>query len=145
MINNSLILNILWLDSMPDNVDHWLKSSTRLRRSLQRYDPSLEYMMLSNENEPVTLKEARSCDQNSKWEVASQEETKASQSLRSHGLQSHHPCHRQIKAIISRHCRCLPHFGDLSILDRFRLKIFQSKKLQYIWLENFACIDNKIL
>ena len=33
--------------------------------------------MLTNENDPVTLKEARSYEQNSKWEVASQEETKA--------------------------------------------------------------------
>ena len=73
--------------------------------------------MLSNENEPVTLKEARSCDQNSKWEVASQEETKASQSLRSHGLQSHHPCRLQIKANVSYCCKCFPHFKDISILD----------------------------
>ena len=113
------------------NVDHWLKSSTRLRRSLQSYNLSLEYMILTNEDEPVTLKEVRPCDQNSKWEVALQEETKASLALR-----SQHPWHWQIKAIISPHCRCLLHFSDLSILDQSRLKIFQRPKLQYIWLEN---------
>ena len=36
---------------------------------------------------------------------------------RPHGPRSHHPCHQQIKAIISRHRRCFPRFGDLSLLD----------------------------
>ena len=34
-----------------------------------------------------------------------------------HGPRPQHPCHRQIKAIISRHLRCFPHFEDISILN----------------------------
>ena len=37
--------------------------------------------------------------------------------LRSHGPQSHHPCYRQIKAIISRHHECFPHFEEIFFLD----------------------------
>ena len=48
---------------------------------------------------------------------------------RPHGPQPQHPCHRQIKAIISRHHRCFPCFRDLSILDRPMLEIFRKKKL----------------
>ena len=51
---------------------------------------------------------------------------------RPHGPQPQHPCHRQIKAIISRHRRCFPRFGDISILDRPMLEIFRRQKLQYI-------------
>ena len=51
---------------------------------------------------------------------------------RPHGPQPQHPCHRQIKAIISRHRRCFPHFGDLSILGRPMLEIFRRQKLQFI-------------
>ena len=50
---------------------------------------------------------------------------------RSHGPRPRNPCHRQIKAIISRHRRCFPHFGDISILDRPMLEIFRRQKLQY--------------
>ena len=49
-----------------------------------------------------------------------------------HGPRPQHPCHRQIKAIISHHRRCFPRFGDLSILDRSMLWIFRRQKLQYI-------------
>ena len=51
---------------------------------------------------------------------------------RPHGPRPRHPCHRQIKATISRHRRCFPCFGDISILDRPMLEIFRSQKLQYI-------------
>ena len=51
---------------------------------------------------------------------------------RFHGPQPQHPCHRQIKAIICRHRRCFPRFGDISILDRPMLEIFRRQKLQYI-------------
>ena len=51
---------------------------------------------------------------------------------RSHGRQPQHPCHRQIKTIISRYRRCFPRFGDHSILDRPMLEIFWRQKLQYI-------------
>ena len=51
---------------------------------------------------------------------------------RPHGPRPQHPCHWQIKAIISHHRRCFPRFGDLSILDRSMLWIFRRQKLQYI-------------
>ena len=50
---------------------------------------------------------------------------------RPHGPRPRHPCHRQIKAIISRHRRCFPRFGDISILDRPMIEIFRRQKLQY--------------
>ena len=46
---------------------------------------------------------------------------------RPHGPRPQHPCHQQIKATISRHRRCFPRFGDLSILDRPMLKSFEEK------------------
>ena len=46
-----------------------------------------------------------------------------------HEPQPQHPCHRQIKAIISCHRRCFPHFEDLSILDRPMPEIFRRQKL----------------
>ena len=52
---------------------------------------------------------------------------------------------RHIKAIISCHRRCFPRFGDLSFLDSPMREIFQIQKLQYIWLENLTCTNNKIL
>ena len=36
----------------------------------------------------------------------------------------HHTCHRQIKTIISPHCRCFPLVEDLSILVQPMLEIF---------------------
>ena len=38
------------------------------------------------------------------------------------GPLSQHPCHRQIKAIISRPRRCFPRFEDISILDHMYRK-----------------------
>ena len=48
---------------------------------------------------------------------------------RPHGPRPQHPCHRQIKAIISHHRRCFPHYGDISILDQPMLEIFRRQKL----------------
>ena len=45
----------------------------------------------------------------------------------SHEPQSHHPCHRHIKAIISHHHKCFPCFGDLSFLYWRMLRIFRRK------------------
>ena len=41
---------------------------------------------------------------------------------RPHGPRPQHPCHRQIKAIISRPRRCFPRFEDISILDHMYRK-----------------------
>ena len=57
---------------------------------------------------------------------------------------SHHPCHWQIKAIISRHCRCLPCLGDLCTLELPMLEIFWRQKVQYIWLENLRYQDSLV-
>ncbi|MCO5548301.1 hypothetical protein L7F22_001758 [Adiantum nelumboides] len=65
------------VDPLPDNVDHWVRGSTRPRRTVSRYDPSLHYIMLTDEGEPLTYKEAKTCEHNSKWELAMQEEIKA--------------------------------------------------------------------
>ena len=46
--------------------------------------------------------------------------------LRSCGPQSHHPCHWQIKSIISHHHECFPQFGSIFVLDRV---IFQRPQL----------------
>ncbi|MCO5614561.1 hypothetical protein L7F22_068844 [Adiantum nelumboides] len=65
------------VDPLPDNVDHWVRRSTRPRRTVSRYDPSLHYIMLTDEGEPLTNKEAKTCEHSSKWELAMQEEIKA--------------------------------------------------------------------
>ncbi|MCO5546836.1 hypothetical protein L7F22_000273 [Adiantum nelumboides] len=65
------------VDPLPDNVDHWVRRSTRPRRTVSRYDPSLHYIMLTDEGEPLTYKEAKTCKHSSKWELAMQEEIKA--------------------------------------------------------------------
>ena len=64
---------------------------------------------------------------------------------RPHGPQPHHPCYRQIKAIISCHRRCFPCFRDLSILDRPMLEIFRRQKLWHILFENLTCAENQII
>ena len=48
---------------------------------------------------------------------------------RPHGPRPHHPCHWQIKAIISHYRRWFRCFGDLSILNRPILEIFRRKKM----------------
>ena len=40
------------VDPLPDNVDHWVRRSTRPKRLVNRYDPSIHYIMLSDEGEP---------------------------------------------------------------------------------------------
>ena len=48
------------VDPTPDKVDHWVRRPTGLRRPLQRYNSSLQYIMLANGVEALILKEARS-------------------------------------------------------------------------------------
>ena len=43
----------------------------------QRCDPSLHQILLTDEGEPLPLKESRTCEHSNKWEVAMQEEIKA--------------------------------------------------------------------
>ena len=57
--------------------DHRVRTSTRLRRPTLRYDPSLHQILLTDEGETLTLKEARTCEHSKKWELAIQEEIKA--------------------------------------------------------------------
>ena len=79
MMNNSLLMmRVIPRDEEPmPNVDHWVRRSTRVRRLIQRFDPSLQYIMLSDEGEPLTYKEAKLCEHKMKWELAMQEEIKA--------------------------------------------------------------------
>ena len=65
------------VEPMPVDVDHWVRRSTRVRRLIQRFDPSLQYVMLSDEGEPLTYKEAKLCEHKKKWELAMEEEIKA--------------------------------------------------------------------
>ena len=65
------------LEPIPDNVDHWVRKSTRLRRPTQRYDPSLHQIVITDEGEPLTLKDVTTCEQSNKWELAIPEEIKA--------------------------------------------------------------------
>ena len=58
------------VDPLLENVDHWVRRSTRPRRPVVRYGPSLHYVMLSNEGELLTYKEAKSCEHKKKWELA---------------------------------------------------------------------------
>ncbi|KAH7366107.1 hypothetical protein KP509_18G063600 [Ceratopteris richardii] len=64
------------VNPLPDNVDHWVRRSTRPRRNVSRFDPSSHYIMLTDEGEPLTYKEAKTCEHRSKWELAMQEEVK---------------------------------------------------------------------
>ena len=75
-VNDDLVIphNV---EPMPANVDHWVRRSTRVRRLIQRFDPFLQYIMLSDEGEPLTYKEAKLCEHKKKWELAMQEEIKA--------------------------------------------------------------------
>ena len=65
------------LELIPANVDHRVRRSTQLRCPTQRDDPSLHQILLTYEGEPLTLKEARTCEHSNKWELAMQEEIKA--------------------------------------------------------------------
>ena len=44
---------------LPNNVDHWMRRSTRIRRNVSRFGLSLHYIMLTDEGEPLTYKEAK--------------------------------------------------------------------------------------
>ena len=63
------------VDPLPNNVDRWVRTSTRPRRQVYRYDLSIHYIMLSDEGEPLTYKEAKICE-HKKWELAMQGERK---------------------------------------------------------------------
>ena len=65
------------VELFPENIDHWVHRSNRLRSQVYGYDPSLHYVILSGEGEPLTYKEAMSCELSSKWELAMQEEIKS--------------------------------------------------------------------
>ena len=65
------------LEPSPDNADHWVRRSTQLRCPTQRDDPSLHQILLANEGEPLTLKEARRCEHSNNWELAMQAEIKS--------------------------------------------------------------------
>ncbi|MCO5589501.1 hypothetical protein L7F22_043468 [Adiantum nelumboides] len=65
------------VEPVPENVDHWVRRSTRVRRMIHRYEPSFHYVMLTDEGEPLTYKEAKSCELTNKWELAMQEEIKS--------------------------------------------------------------------
>ena len=54
-----------------------MRCSTRIRRTVSRFDASLHYIMLTDEGEPLTYKEAKACEHSNKWELAMQEEIKA--------------------------------------------------------------------
>ena len=54
------------LEPIPDNVDHWVRRSTRLQHPTQRYDPSLHQILLTDEGDPLTLKESRTCEHSNK-------------------------------------------------------------------------------
>ena len=47
------------VDPLPDNVDYWVRRSTCLGRQVNRYDTLIHYIMLSDEGEPLTYKEAK--------------------------------------------------------------------------------------
>ena len=64
-------------DPLPNNVDHWVRRSTSIRRNVSRFDPSLHYIMLIDEGEPLTYKEAKACEHINKWELSMHEEIKA--------------------------------------------------------------------
>ena len=65
------------VEPVPDNVDHWVRTSTRVRRLIQRFESSMHYVLLSDEGEPLTYKEAKACELRKKWELAMQEEIKS--------------------------------------------------------------------
>ena len=62
---------------MTYNVDHWVRRSTCHKRQVNRYDPSIHYIMLSYVCAPLTYKEAKLCEHKKKWELAMHEEIKA--------------------------------------------------------------------
>ena len=65
------------VDPLSNNVNHWVRRSTHIRQNVSRFDPLLHYIMLTNEGEPLTYKEAKACEHNIKWELAMEEEIKA--------------------------------------------------------------------
>ena len=60
LINNEDVNVPPDVNPLLDNVDHWVRRPTGLRRPLQRYNSSLQYIMLAKGVEALILKEARS-------------------------------------------------------------------------------------
>ncbi|MCO5577886.1 hypothetical protein L7F22_031721 [Adiantum nelumboides] len=60
----------------PEEVGQEIHAPNEDGQPPHRYDPSLHHIMLSYEGEPLTYKEAKSCELSSKWELAMQEEIK---------------------------------------------------------------------
>ncbi|MCO5605139.1 hypothetical protein L7F22_059319 [Adiantum nelumboides] len=56
------------------NVDHWGRRSTRVTRQPERFQRSMDSILLTDEGEPLTFKEAQSCEDKSKWELAMKSE-----------------------------------------------------------------------
>ncbi|MCO5609051.1 hypothetical protein L7F22_063272 [Adiantum nelumboides] len=51
----------------PPVMDHWVRRSTRVTRPPDRYEPSLDYAMLTDCGEPSCYKEAMQRDDSKKW------------------------------------------------------------------------------
>lgn len=72
---NNDVINILDdEDVLNDDVDHGLRRSMRVRRVPQRLR---DYVLLTDEGESLTYKEAQSCHKQKLWELAMQEELKS--------------------------------------------------------------------
>ena len=54
-----------------------------------------------------------------------------------------HPCRRYLKAITTWHWKHFTGCGDLSILDRSILEMFQNLKSQSIWVHNDTCSEKR--
>ena len=74
MYNSPLTMNMSNVPSdvypLLDNVDDWVRRSTCPCKQVNRYDPSIHCIMLSDEGEPLTYKEAKLCEHKKKWELA---------------------------------------------------------------------------
>ena len=55
-----------------------------------------------------------------------------------HAARPQHPCHRQIRAIISLHRRCFPCFGEFFILDQPMLETFRRPNLSNLRMLNVS-------
>ncbi|MCO5558109.1 hypothetical protein L7F22_011686 [Adiantum nelumboides] len=51
----------------PPVMDHWMRRSTRVTRPPDRYEPSLDYVLLTDCGEPSCYKEAMQRDDSKKW------------------------------------------------------------------------------
>lgn len=58
----------------PDQNDHWVRRSTRATKQPQRYDPSVNYILLTENGEPDRYTEAVKAKDSRQWENAMKEE-----------------------------------------------------------------------